>query len=327
MQGLFFAEGWCKMITLLLLIALFSFSGASEKVEKCNVGKFWKEKENFVVKGGICDKRCELYYRNDDIREISLKIDGNKCKDDFCDVSFVGNYYLSEGENCLSYPNFIEIGIKYNKKNFIPFCDFVSYEKKYNSGILKFKHEGKCFYKAIKAVNMDMSVKEYNFGVMRIVKGIDGSLKIEKEEEIPYYIKRENYNNEKNEVVFHSCTQHSCRIAIEDFYDEKTKVSLVPQCDFLRYEQTYSKEDGSFGTIIAKDSGSCLVLFEMSSEIRGLHVTPLYNHREENLDYEYDWISFGPYEKKRKSFFRLVVPKDMRDLPNKALNLIRWGEM
>jgi hypothetical protein len=125
-----------------------------------------------------------------------------------------------------------------------------------------------------------MSVKEYNFGVMRIVKGIDGSLKIEKEEEIPYYIKRENYNNEKNDVIFHSCTQHSCRIAIEDFYDEKTKVSLVPQCDFLRYEQTYSKEDGSFGTIIAKDSGRCLVLFEMSSEIRGLHVTPLYNHRE-----------------------------------------------
>jgi hypothetical protein len=174
---------------------------------------------------------------------------------------------------------------------------------------------------------MDMSVKEYNFGVMRIVKGIDGSLKIEKEEEIPYYIKRENYNNEKNDVIFHSCTQHSCRIAIEDFYDKKTKVSLVPQCVFLRYEQTYSKEDGSFGTIIAKDSGRCLVLFEMSSQIRGLHVTPLYNHREENLDYEYDWISFGPYEKKRKSFFRLVVPKDMRDLPNKALNLIRWGEM
>lgn len=326
-----------KKIMIAFIFFFFSFSMAFEKVENCNIGKFWKGKK-LVVKGGMCDKRCELYYESDHIKDILLKFD-EKCKENSCDVSFVGNYYLSEGKKCLSFPNFIEIGIGYNKENFIPFCDFVNYEKnnQNNSGSIKFIHEGTCLYKIIKTVNIDMSKKEYKFDVMKIGKGLDGRLRIEKKDEIPYYVKRENYNGEKNEMIFHSCSQNSCRVAIEGFYDKSTKVSLIPQCDFLKYKQEYSIEDGSFGTIIAKKSGSCLVMIEMSSENRGLHVAHLFNHQEkvklgckmyplcsnkslENPNYEYEWLSIGPYEKKRKSTFMLIVPKDMRDLSSISLN-------
>ena len=234
-----------KIIFLLLLICIFS--EAYERVDNCNIGLFGSDKKNFVLSGGFCDRQCKLFAIGNEVKEISLKINQQNCKNNTCDINLTGNYYLTEGNNCLSTPNFIEMSLRYNKDNFIPFCDFVSYQngKKNSSGILKFYNEGNCLYKFLKTTSFDLKKNEYQFGVLKIRQGFDGSLKPLDINTFFYVTRNVEELNGKDSLIFHSCSQNNCKVSVEGIYNKKNDITIIPQCDFLKFEKKFSEKDGS----------------------------------------------------------------------------------
>ena len=323
-----------KIIFLLLLICIFS--EAYERVDNCNIGLFGSDKKNFVLSGGFCDRQCKLFAIGNEVKEISLKINQQNCKNNTCDINLTGNYYLTEGNNCLSTPNFIEMSLRYNKDNFIPFCDFVSYQngKKNSSGILKFYNEGNCLYKFLKTTSFDLKKNEYQFGVLKIRQGFDGSLKPLDINTFFYVTRNVEELNGKDSLIFHSCSQNNCKVSVEGIYNKKNDITIIPQCDFLKFEKKFSEKDGSFGNLTANHPGDCFVVLEKTMQDRGFYVMPLYSPKQElnyiysdttlhlksyyeGMGYEYGWKTFGRYEKKFKKTFLLTIPDDMRDLPRK----------
>jgi len=124
------------------------------------------------------------------------------------------------------------------------------------------------------------------------------------------------------------------KFQLREYTIKKNDITIIPQCDFLKFEKKFSEKDGSFGNLTANHPGDCFVVLEKTMQDRGFYVMPLYSPKQElnyiysdttlhlksyyeGMGYEYGWKTFGRYEKKFKQTFLLTIPDDMRDLPRK----------
>lgn len=249
-----------------------------------------KGKDIFYLKERV-SSHCNFSYVDDFIYDINLRVDKKECSHGDCTFELSGLYNrLPPKKGCLE-SSLAEVGLKYNKKNFIPICDFVKCSKPSNmekTGMLSFLHEGLCLYKVADKINFVKNDYKYRFGVMKIIKDSTNSLVVED--------RNGEYCNQgecEMDLVFHSCDVKRCRFSIAQrggLYNSSSKVSIYPLCDFVEIKRDFNSETMSLGTISATKSGLC--------ELRMLN-------------------KFGSYK------ISIEIPNDLRDMP---LHSKSWKE-
>lgn len=249
-----------------------------------------KGKDIFYLKEKA-PSHCDFSYVDEFIYDIDLKVDGKECVHGNCTFGLSGLYNrLPPKKGCIE-SSFVEVGLKYNEKNFISICDFVKYSKPSNkekTGMLSLLHEGLCLYKVANTINFVQNDYKYRFGVMKITKDSTNSLVVEN--------RNEAYCNQgecEMDLVFHSCDTKKCHFSIAQrggLYSLSSKVSIYPLCDFVEIKREFNSETSSLGTISATKSGLC--------ELRVLN-------------------KFGNYK------ISIEIPKDMRDMPKSSKS---WKE-
>ena len=215
-----------------------------------------KGKDLFYLKKA--PSQCNFSYVDEFIYDIDLVTDEKECVRGHCTFELGGLYNrLPPKKGCLE-SSFIDVGLKYNEKNFIPLCDFVKYSKSSNtkkSGTLSFLHEGLCLYKAVNKINFVKNEYKYRFGIMKIIKDSTNSF-ILKNRKGAYC----NQGECEMDIVFHSCDANVCRFSIAQqgfLFDSSSKINIIPLCDFVKIDLSFDLETMSLGSISATHSGTC----------------------------------------------------------------------
>ena len=226
----------------------------------CNVwaqNVLQKGKEFFYLKEKVAS-RCNFSYVDEFIYDVDLLMNEKECTHGHCPIELLGLYNrMPSKKGCLE-SSFVEVGLKYNEKNFIPICDFVKYSKPLNmgkTGMLSFLREGLCLYKVANKINFVQNDYKYRFGVMKIIKDSTNSLIAENRSDA--YCKQGEC---EMDLVFHSCDTKKCHFSIAQkgaLYSSSSKVSIYPLCDFVEIKRAFDSETMSLGTISATKSGLC----------------------------------------------------------------------
>lgn len=226
----------------------------------CNVwaqNVLQKGKEFFYLKEKVAS-RCNFSYVDEFIYDVDLLMNEKECTHGHCDFELCGIYNrLPPKKGCFE-SSFVEVGLKYNEKNFIPVCDFVKYSKPSNkkkTGMLSFLHEGLCLYKIANKINFVENDYKYRFGVMKIIKDSTNSLIAENRSDA--YCKQGEC---EMDIVFYSCDEKKCHFSIAqrgELYGSSFKINIYPLCDFVEIKRAFDSETMSLGTISATKSGLC----------------------------------------------------------------------
>ena len=226
----------------------------------CNVwaqNVLQKGKDFFYFKEKVAS-RCNFSYVDEFIYDVDLLMNEKECTHGHCPIELLGLYNrMPSKKGCLE-SSFVEVGLKYKEKYFIPFCDFIKYEKTLDekkSGILSISNEGLCLYKVVNKAYFVEDDSEYKFGVMKTIKDSTNSFVVKNR--IGPYCKQGEC---EMDLVFHSCDEKKCHFSIADrgfLYDSLSKFTIYPLCDFVEIKRSFNSEKMSLGTISATKSGLC----------------------------------------------------------------------